>query len=100
MGAESVVREDNGAVGVRGILGGRVVRYDDNSRRATKEKTVQTRLVLHRVLRQRRFLFQGIPVQDSGKRLFKNVRNAFTHKIANNTTAGRVFRNWAYAVGI
>jgi len=52
MGAEPVVREDNGTVGVRGIFGGRVVRHDDHPGRTAEEETVQTRLVLHRVLRQ------------------------------------------------
>lgn len=66
MGAEPVVREDRGAVGIRRISGGCAVRYDDHPRRVAEEKTVQTRLVFHRVLRQRRFLLQRVPVQNTG----------------------------------
>lgn len=56
VGAEPVVREDNGAFGVRRVPGGCTVRHHHHPGRAAEEKTVQARLVLHRVLRQRRFL--------------------------------------------
>jgi len=92
MGAEPVVREDNGAVGVRGIFDGRVVRHDDHPGRTAEEETVQTRLVLHRVLRQRRFLFQRIPVQNPGTNLLAPYETTFTCK----STMVRAFHNWVY----
>jgi len=67
MGVEPVVREDNGALGVRWIPGGCAVWHHYHPRRTTEEKAVQGRLVFHRVLRQGRFLFQRIPVQNPGK---------------------------------
>jgi len=67
MGVEPVVREDNGALGVRWIPGGCAVRHHYHPRRTTEEKAVQGRLVFHRILRQGRFLFQRIPVQNPGR---------------------------------
>lgn len=66
VGAEPVVRKDHGAVSVRRIPGGCAVRHDDHPRRIAEEKTVQARLVFHRVLRQGRFLLQRVPVQNTG----------------------------------
>lgn len=67
LGAEPVVRQDPGLAGVCRLPGGSAVRYDDHTRRTAEGKAFQTRLVLHRVLRQRRFLLQRVPLQNPGK---------------------------------
>lgn len=67
MGAEPMVLQDLGTVSVRRVPGGRAVRHYHHPGRSPEEEAIQARFVFHRVLRQGRFLFQRVPVQNSGE---------------------------------